>query len=347
MRGAALLRSRDAVSPPPRVGPWPGARARRRRPERRRARLRPPDDPEDPAAAVGPVHTERPSAAAASPCRRARGGRRAVGDALAPPRRPRRTTRMGHLGRGVVANPPSVIVEAPHQVDVLAVAQPGVEAADRFERVGEPCHERGRGHVGDGGTRPDRGRARAPVERRAHRLVAGEQRRRRAGCGPHPGGDRAEGRVVEVGEEPGEPLGIGVDLCVDEGHDREVGGPPTLSRAAAGPVARRLRDTAHRRLRVRRRPRRSHLVGIARPVVDHHDLADRWDRTQCGAQAVGHVAHGHHRGDVARRGAGAGDRPGMGETGVDESTGERPLAGVVGAGCPGPSRATKSAPPRE
>ena len=98
-------------------------------------------------------------------------GGRAKADALPHPPRP--TAPRGVLGndlRGVAHRRPPPH-QPPHQIDILAVAQNGIEPADGVERLPPGEQDRGR-DVGDAAARCDPGRDRTQIERGLRLLVA-------------------------------------------------------------------------------------------------------------------------------------------------------------------------------
>ena len=81
--------------------------------------------------------------------------------------------RMGGGGGGLVANPPSSFHQSPNQVDVLAVAERLVEAAEVGESGGPDEESRGR-DVGDHAAGPDRSFPAPEIERRAAAFVSSQ-----------------------------------------------------------------------------------------------------------------------------------------------------------------------------
>ena len=158
---------------------------------------------------------DRAQAVRVAPGERRRGG--AVPPAAREPRSPGLRLAVVDRAAGVVADAPPGVVQAPDEVDVLAVAQPLVE---RIRQGTASDDERRGGDVGNAAVRNDAALPRSHVQRRAGGAVAlpwaagpGTRGRR------HPRRHRGHERVGEVTGESAEPSGRGHAVAVDEGDE--------------------------------------------------------------------------------------------------------------------------------
>ena len=302
--------------------------------------------PRTQAAAVGPVHAERPSAAAASPCRRGEGrGRRAVGDALG-------------------ATTPPTSCDTDGSPRPRGRSEPAIR-----DRGGATPGRRPRRSAARG-----RSRRSLRARRGASRAWSWARRRRWNPAGPGP--------RAGPGREASAPSRSGRAATAPRPVWPAPGGPPRRGsgRRSGGGAGRATRD--RRRPPRRRRPRPGGRWPASpargrRP--DRRPARLRSTRTATPAGAASCAAlrtasgsrdpsstttispTGGIERSVARRPSamsrtgttaatslGAGPVPGTGRGWARPASTSRRAsarcAGVVGAGCPGPSRATKSAP---
>jgi len=188
-----------------------------------------------------------------------------------------------HLRRGLVPAAPSGLVEAPHQVDVLAETQRLVESADGIEGL-RSHHDHRRRHVAHPRPRADACRLAAQVEWRAR--FSGHPRRHQA----HPG-------IVEVGEQRNEPV-VGrrqLHVGVHERHER-------ARHEWSGGVAGGGRSAVHGQ------PHGGAVQRRLAPVVDRQAAVDVASPTELGR---------HHR-DVVGRERGRAARRRMDRSGVEQ-----------------------------
>ena len=191
-----------------------------------------------------------------------------------------------------VADVPSGLVEAPHEVHVLTAPQVGVEELRARHHVC-PNDERRARHERDRAPRPYRSLPGAPVERRTHRLVAGERARRPYGRRRDPGCHGGHQRVVEVAQQRTEPSLGGHAVGVHERHERAV-------HALQPRVARTRRPHVRRQPDERGAVALGDRLGGARVggrVVDH-DAGQVAQRHEQPVELHRPVPHRHHHGHV-------------------------------------------------
>ena len=200
-----------------------------------------------------------------------------VATALGPPAAPRASRAVRHDDVGDVTHEPTVVVQSPHEVDVLAVAQRLVEAVTE---AGAAHEQTGTGHEGDGSTRDDQRTAVAQIQ--GTELFFNRSRndgpalpRTRGATAPSSGSSKWACSRARTSSA----LSSGTSTSMNHNSGRVVARTPAL-RALAGPSLFASRTTsAPNRSRAAR-----HRGGVLRPVVDDGDvetLERREQRRQC------------------------------------------------------------------
>ncbi len=251
-------------------------------------------------------------------------GGQAVGEPLGDPPAPRRSGRVGHDDRGLVADLPALCDEPPDEVDVLADAEVLVEPVAQ----GASSHDQRRGgHEGDCGAGPDDSALVPEVEWGGGDLKALADRVAQGSA--QPWRDRADLGVREVPDELVEPVGLGHDVGVEE-RDERRGRARAPSIAGGGGSERHL--VAHEGGVVRTCDAGDRaFVGGA--VVDDGHPQGRGPREHAEQRVESSrvVTDGHDHVDLAGVGA-ARVVCGVHDAGVDEPSGQRAGHGVGGHG---------------